>query len=153
MLVINKIVKWNIFLVIFLAFLAACSSSDNNSLNEKVKIKITDGYFLLPPPGRSVTAGYLNIQNNSEKDITLIGIDADKFSTIEVHEHRHEDGIMKMRKVDNLMIPSKRSIVMRPGGYHLMIFGITEDFVVDDVVDMNLKFYPDQFISTQLIAK
>ena len=49
MLVINKIVKWNIFLVIFLAFLAACSSSDNNSLNEKVKIKITDGYFLLPP--------------------------------------------------------------------------------------------------------
>ena len=79
MLVINKIVKWNIFLVIFLAFLAACSSSDNNSLNEKVKIKITDGYFLLPLPGRSVTAGYLNIQNNSEKDITLIGIDADKF--------------------------------------------------------------------------
>ena len=153
MLVINKIVKWNIFLVIFLAFLAACSSSDNNSLNEKVKIKITDGYFLLPPPGRSVTAGYLNIQNNSEKDITLIGIDADKFSTIEVHEHRQEDGIMQMRKVDNLMIPSKGSIVMRPGGYHLMIFGITKDFVVDDVVDVNLKFYPDQVISTQLIAK
>ena len=153
MLVINKIVKWNIFLVIFLAFLAACSSSDNNSLNEKVKIKITDGYFLLPPPGRSVTGGYLNIQNNSEKDITLIGIDADKFSTIEVHEHRQEDGIMQMRKVDNLMIPSKGSIVMRPGGYHLMIFGITKDFVVDDVVDVNLKFYPDQVISTQLIAK
>ena len=43
MLVVNKIVKLN-FLVIFLAFLA-CSSSDNNSLNEKVKIKITDGYF------------------------------------------------------------------------------------------------------------
>ena len=122
-------------------------------MNEKVKIKITDGYFLLPPPGRSVTAGYLNIQNNSEKDITLIGIDADKFSTIEVHEHRHEDGIMQMRKVDNLIISPKESIVMRPGGYHLMIFGISEDFVVNDVVNMNLKFYPDQIFSTKLIAK
>ena len=83
----------------------------------------------------------------------MIGIDADKFSTIEVHEHRHEDGIMKMRKVDNLMIPSKKVCCDASGGYHLMIFGITEDFAVDDVVDMNLKFYPDQVISTQLIAK
>ena len=41
------------------------------------------------------------------------------FSTIDIHEHRYEDGIMQMRKVDNLMIPSKGSIVMRPGGYHL----------------------------------
>ena len=41
---------------------------------------------------------------------------------IEIHTHLHEDGVMKMRQINSLEIPGGESVVLEPGGLHLMLF-------------------------------
>ena len=150
---IKKLMKANIFSFFIVSILIACSPSVEEEPNEKINLQVSNGYFLLPPPGRLVTAGYFDIKNRTEKDLTLVGFDSDQFLNIEIHEHKHEGGMMQMRKIDELKIPSKASISMGPGGYHLMIFGIPENLSAGDAIDVNLKFLPDQIISIKLIAR
>tara|TARA_X000000368_G_C22768526_1_gene596085 strand:+ start:24 stop:485 length:462 start_codon:yes stop_codon:yes gene_type:complete len=149
----KKMMKVNILSVFIFTLLVACSSSNEDELNKKETIQVANGYFLLPPPGRSVTAGYFDIKNSTEIELSLFGVDSDKFSSIEIHEHKYVGDIMQMRKVDELKISSQESISMNPGGYHLMIFGIPENLTVGDVIDVNLKFIPHQIIPIKLTAR
>ena len=104
------------YLFIFHCFyFDSCSPSVKEEPNEKINLQVSNGYFLLPPPGRLVTAGYFDIKNRTENDLTLVGFDSDQFLNIEIHEHKHEGGMMQMRKIDELKIPSKASISMGPG--------------------------------------
>ena len=39
----------------------------------------------------------------------------------ELHNHIMEKGIARMRRVDAIAVPAGKSVVLKPGGYHLML--------------------------------
>ncbi|GIS40278.1 MAG: hypothetical protein Ct9H90mP13_01240 [Pseudomonadota bacterium] len=43
------------------------------------------------------------------------------FDQIEIHSSFIEDGISKMRKINNLRISENSEMKLEPGGYHLML--------------------------------
>jgi copper(I)-binding protein len=45
-------------------------------------------------------------------------------NSVEIHEHTHKDGVMRMRQLYELTIKAGESVVLEPGGFHLMVFGI-----------------------------
>ena len=50
------------------------------------------------------------------------------------------NGMMKMRQVENIVIPGNSEIVLKPSGLHVMIFDLTEPLKDQDKVLINLIF-------------
>ena len=102
---------------------------------EPQKVAISEAYLNLPPPGHSTTAAYLTIANLDQAPLTIAGFDSSKATRVELHEHIHADGMMKMRKVDQLTLSGMQAEVFKPMGYHLMIFGFASDVMAGQSVD------------------
>jgi copper(I)-binding protein len=92
------------------------------------------------PKGADVGAGYLIIRNNGATPDRLTGGTSD-FATVEIHQMKSEDGVMKMAEIKNgLNIPAHGSIGLAPGGYHLMFTHLTHPLNKGDTVDATLNF-------------
>ena len=70
-------------------------------------------------------AAYLTIKNGSQEPETFISAESPVAEKTEVHETRDENGVMKMRQVKGgVEIKPGASLEFRPGGYHIMLFGL-----------------------------
>ncbi|TPW02912.1 MAG: hypothetical protein FD124_3212 [Alphaproteobacteria bacterium] len=89
-----------------------------------------------PVEGQTTGAGFLAVRNGGEAD-RLVAAFSPATSSIELHTHRHVDGMMRMEKVDAVDIPAGGAVVFEPGGLHLMMFGLAP---TGDVIPVTLKF-------------
>jgi hypothetical protein len=93
------------------------------------------------PPGAPTAAGYLTITNTGKTPDRLLGGSSPDATKIEVHEMSMTGGIMRMRPVEGgLVVPPGQTVMLAPGGYHLMIFGPKQAFKVGDHVPATLRF-------------
>ena len=99
----------------------------------------TDVEITRPIPGRSMSAGFLVLTNNTDEAIRITSVTSPQFGSIELHETTIEDGIARMRKVDELLVPARGSVTLERGGKHLMLMQAGE---VGESVSMQL--YDDE---------
>ena len=116
------------------------------------EIKVSEPYFRLMPPGQAVSAGFMVVHNTSSKPVTIIGVTADGLQRVEMHEHTHSDGVMRMRKLDNVTVESGSSLAFEPGGYHLMLFGVPEGMQPNDEIRARLLLSSGAQVEITLIA-
>ena len=74
-----------------------------------------------PMPGRSMSAAYLDLTNNSGETITIDRVSSPQFEAVEIHESTLENGIARMRPLTALPIPPGASVHLERGGKHLML--------------------------------
>jgi len=120
---------------------------------ESPKIIITEAYLNLPPPSHSTTAAYLQIANLDKSSITITGFDSTKATRVELHEHIHADGMMKMREVDQITLAGMQTEVFKPMGYHLMVFGLADDVVAGQSVEFTATMASGERIVFQAQAR
>jgi copper(I)-binding protein len=91
--------------------------------------------------GQKVGGGYITIKNTSDQDDRLIGASSDRAGRMEIHEMSMSDGVMKMRKLeDGIVVPAGGSIELKPGGHHLMFFGVQKPFTEGETVPVEFTF-------------
>ncbi len=117
-----------------LVMISACSPQGSEA-----EIIIEGPWIRETPPGRTVAAGYLEIQNNSESKRALVKAQSPEASRMEIHTMEHTDGMMRMRQVDRLEMPARSTVSLEPGGLHLMLFDI-ETAKVGNHVPVTLTF-------------
>lgn len=74
------------------------------------------------PPTSTVLAAYMVLKNTADTPRTVTRIDSPDFRNGQIHRTFMEDGIAKMLPVDKLQLPANGSVVLEPGGLHLMLF-------------------------------
>ncbi|CAM3776019.1 copper chaperone PCu(A)C [Rheinheimera salexigens] len=94
--------------------------------------------------GRSVTAGYLTLQNNSDQAVSLITVTSDAFQRVELHQHSHKNGVMRMEQVNSITVAAASVVNFTPGGLHLMLFEPTTELAVGDTISLQLQFSNQQ---------
>ena len=107
---------------------------------ESVAVTVTDAYIRGLPPGQTVTAAFMTLKNNTDKDCQLVGAESPIVSGAEVHAHFHKDGRMSMRPMDALDVPANESVSLKPGGYHLMLFGLENPLKDGEMQELTLMF-------------
>lgn len=113
---------------------------------------IAEGAYVREPiPGRYMSAAFLTLKNNSAQDKTLVKAEADWAGLIEIHTHLHEDGVMRMRQLNELRIPAGESVTLQPGGLHLMLFKL--DLPLENSLPLSLCFSDGQCIKTEATLK
>jgi hypothetical protein len=70
----------------------------------------------------------------------LIGAGTEAAAAVELHETTlGEDGIVGMRPIAGLALPSDGELILEPGGYHLMLVGVA-DLELGDTVEITLTW-------------
>ena len=103
-------------------------------------ISVDSPYVRAIPPGQTISAAFMTLKNSSSADINLVKAASDIAENVELHEHVHEDGMMKMRKVPQITIAAKGETSLKPGGYHIMLIGLKKAINPSDIIDINLTF-------------
>jgi len=69
-------------------------------------------------------AVFLKIQNEGAAD-KLISASSSLSNKVELHTHTMDNGVMKMRPVEEIDVPANSVTELKSGGHHIMIFGVT----------------------------
>lgn len=105
------------------------------------QLEITDAWSPEAPPGRTM-AGFMTLENTSDTVVALMDGQSPQFGRIEIHDMVNDDGVMRMRRLDQLVIEAKESISLKPGSFHLMLMEPKVTLVAGDAID--LVFVDDQ---------
>ena len=90
--------------------------------------------------GQSTSAAYLVILNRGTAPDALVSATADAAASVEVHETRNMSGMMMMERVDRIVVPPGGRVELKPGGYHLMLIGLTRALAPGQEVTLTLVF-------------
>lgn len=76
------------------------------------------------PPTAPTAAAYFVVHNQGDEADTLISATSAHAGKVELHEHVHADGLMKMQQVQNVEVPAGGEVRFEPMGYHVMMFDL-----------------------------
>jgi copper(I)-binding protein len=86
-------------------------------------------------------AAYMMIRNAGAEGDHLVGGETHVAKVVEIHEIVDTEGVMEMRPLaDGLDIPAGGEATLEPGGYHVMLIGLTEDLTNGMTFDLTLHF-------------
>lgn len=92
-------------------------------------------------PGQKVGGGYVVITNNGRVDDRLVAVATPHTDRSEIHEMAVVDDVMKMRRLEEgLVIPAGETVVLEPGGYHLMFMAVKTPFKEGEMVPVTVTF-------------
>jgi len=109
-------------------------------------VKVGDLTILAPwsratPKGAEVGTGYLVIRNDGATPDTLTGGSAEFAGAVEVHEMAMDNGVMKMRQLDDgLAIPAHGQVALKPMGFHLMFARLKRALAMGETLKVELTF-------------
>ena len=93
------------------------------------------------PAGAKVGGAYLKITNNGTQPDRLVGGSLTGAREVEVHEMSMANNVMKMRHLkDGLEIKPGQTVELKPGGYHLMLTGLSDGLKQGQNVRGSLTF-------------
>jgi copper(I)-binding protein len=92
------------------------------------------------PGGVTVGGAYLEIKAAAGKGDRLIGAKSPVAGSAEIHSHTMDGGVSRMRRVDGVVIAGGKSLVLAPGGYHIMLVDLKAPLKEGDLVKLTLVF-------------
>lgn len=100
-------------------------------------------------------AVYLNLKNETATADSLVGASSPAAATVEIHETSADaSGQMAMHPVEKIALPAGGSVELKPGGYHVMLIGLTGELKAGDKVEVTLQFEtaPDLVVTAEVRA-
>ncbi len=97
----------------------------------------------IPAPAASAkaAAGYMAIANNGPTPDRLIGVETPAAASATLHTTEHgADGVARMAHLPALVIPAEDTVVLAPGGMHVMLMGLTAPLTEGEMVPATLVF-------------
>ena len=101
-------------------------------------ISVRDPWVRQPPPGSSVTAAYMVIENSTVASDELLEISCSCSASASLHVTEIREDSMAMKKVASIEVPQGGSVDLLPGGHHVMLEGLSGD--IGESVVLELKF-------------
>ena len=146
--------------VLALVALAVAACSGTTSSPASSGITITDPWARTSPMVSGAGAAYMVIANGGSAADALTGGSSDIAEAVEVHEtvvmgsaapvestgmgggmaSPAAGGMMGMQKIDRLEIPAGGSVELKPGGYHIMLIGLTRELKAGETIEVMLDF-------------
>ena len=132
---------------------AADSAAPTAASNAGDTVTIADPWVKAADEGMSAAFGELS--NSGEADVTIVSASTEASAAVELHETvENESGAMVMREKDSgFTIPAGGSLMLAPGGNHLMLMGLTEPLTAGQEATFILKFSDDSTYEFTATAK
>ncbi|HZP93901.1 MAG TPA: copper chaperone PCu(A)C [Burkholderiales bacterium] len=100
-------------------------------------VRVTNAWARATAPGQQVAGVYLDIA--SDTDARLVGVESPLAGRVQLHLMRMDNGIMRMREVNAIDLPAGRTVSLKPGDVHLMLFDLKRPLKPGDRLPLKLK--------------
>lgn len=97
-----------------------------------------EAFIRLPAAGADMSAAYFSV--TLDRDDRLVSAAIDGVARVELHTVLDEGGVMKMRQVTGYDVTAGEALTLRPGGNHLMLFGLERALEDGELRDVTLTF-------------
>lgn len=86
-------------------------------------------------------AGFFTVTNKGKAADTLKSVETPAAKKVEIHKTSMANGVMSMQRLDaGLPLKPGESVTFAPGGYHLMLIGLSKATKAGDVIPATLVF-------------
>ena len=92
------------------------------------------------PPTAPTAAVYFVVQNQGDSADRLLRVDTPAAGKAELHEHLHQNGVMKMQQVASVEIAANTAVAFAPMGYHVMLFSLPKQLKDGERFPLTLHF-------------
>lgn len=99
------------------------------------ELNIIDAWSPEAPPGRTM-AGFMTLENTGDEAVALVDGSSSQFGRIEIHDMINDEGVMRMRRLDQLVIPANDRVELKPGSFHLMLMEPKRSFATGDSIEL-----------------
>jgi copper(I)-binding protein len=119
-----------------LVLAAGCRGSRGGSA---VQGDIAVSHAVVPvPPSRTEASAFMVIENTGDAALTLVEATSPDADSVGLH---HDIG-GQMQSVRQIDLPAGSRTRLVPGGFHLMLEGLTRPLALGDTVTLHLTFAP-----------
>ena len=119
------------FAWVWVALLALCGNA-----HAEGKLGVTDAWIRPAPPGATMLAGYATLSNTGDAPLTVLAVQSPGFRMASLHETIIDKGVAKMHELHRLVIAAGQTVMLQPGGKHLMLMDPRKDIVAGEKIEM-----------------
>lgn len=107
---------------------------------EEAGVSVRDAWVREAPPGVSMMAGYMVLQNKTSRPQVLVAARSSGFETVMIHRSIAKQGMTGMEHAPQIELLPNASLLFAPGGYHLMLMNPKRRLHSGDRVEIVLEF-------------
>jgi copper(I)-binding protein len=120
---------------------AACGSGASKTTQPAGGFVSIGGAWVRAAQSGGMSAAYMTITNGTLADDSLVAVSTPAAASASLHETSTDaSGMTGMHPVDGIKIPAGGTVTLEPGGYHVMLMGLTGDLAAGQVVRLTLTF-------------
>lgn len=135
------------YLILILFTLISCSQDTGSG------IEVKNAWIREAPPGATVAALYLEINNNGGED-QILSINTPVAQLAEIHNTQvTPDGTGKMVKLENVSIQSGELLEFSPGGKHIMLINLNKVLKPGEVYKVTIDFKKSGLKAVNAVVK
>lgn len=106
------------------------------------------------PPGAEAAGAFMTIKNRGAEHDRLVGAAFAGAAMTQIHEMVMDNGVMRMGQIaGGLPIPPGETVMLEPGGYHVMLMGLKAPLVEDTKLPLTIVFEKAGSIEVELAVE
>ena len=96
---------------------------------------------------------YVTLKNTGSEADKVIAAASPVAETVELHTHIRDGDVMRMRQVENIPLPPGETVMLAPGGLHVMLIGLKETLSEGMVFPVTLTFEHAPAVTVDVTVK
>lgn len=119
------------------------------SLDQAVAAVVVEQAWIRPSVrGQQGSGGYMKL--TARESLRLVGVSSPVAGVAEVHEMKMDGEVMTMRAVKALDLPAGKTVVLGPGGRHLMLMDLKQPLLAGTSVPLTLVLQDSRGVERQV---
>ena len=98
--------------------------------------RVDDPWVRATVAQQTSTGAFMRIR--SAEGARLVEVRSPAAKSVEIHSMAMQGDVMRMRRIDGLVLPAGGAVDLGPGGYHLMLVGLLRPLKAGDTVALTL---------------
>ncbi|AUZ04813.1 MULTISPECIES: copper chaperone PCu(A)C [Vitreoscilla] len=83
---------------------------------------------------------FMQLHNTGKEADALVSATTPVAKKVELHNHIHDNGVMRMRQVAQIEVAAEGHVTLQPGGLHVMLMGLKQPLKLQQTFPLVLKY-------------
>lgn len=119
----------------------------------QASLTVSDPWMRQPMAAAQQTGAFLVIENRTTEKRQLVSASSPVADKVELHTMSMDGGMMKMTQVKAIDVPANGRAELRPGSFHIMLFGLKSRPEDGASVDLTLTFDNGQTLPVKAVVR
>lgn len=116
-------------------------------------LTVSDPWLRQPMAAAQQTGAFLVIENKTSEKRQLVSASSPVADKVELHTMSMDGGMMKMTQVKAIDVPANGKAELKPGSFHIMLFGLKSRPEDGATVDLTLTFDNGQTLPVKAVVR